>query len=730
MKKTIALCILGLFIVSGIGAAAQSVGTTTRSTATVSFSQPTLTSDNTYVSVSLNEANAFLMKQGKPVLPSYTQTFTYPFGTTIKSVMVTPQDIHQEQLLSDLAPTPAIVGLDQPLTVASTDYGTDPYPATWFNYRVGCGLENGARRIIVDVDVYPIQYNPAENTISWAGQANIVVTYDEPSTPPNPSFLDSYKLVVIGPSTYSSQIAPLITHKTGMGVASKFVSITDITGSVYFPVAGRDLQEQIKYFIKNAIENWNIDEVLLVGGNSSIPARVTHVHIADDPDYGHELFSSDLYYADIYDSGSQFCSWDSNGNNVFGEYDWNGQTDTVDLHADVYIARIPASSTTQVTSVVNKIIGYEDTPGYQQSWFPNLALVGGDSFDDSPTNINEGEYANQKVADLLTGFIPTKLWVSNGKLTGYTPTGLQNIINTIEAGCGFMDFNGHGATSIWATHPHTDFGTWVPTPIRIPGGLHANDVQNFDNGNKLPIVTVEACDTARFGPDPNCFNWAFLYNANGGAIGTFGATGIGYSYIGTGVTQGLIGKMGLDTYKAYKTNGAKTFGEMWYRALERYITSGMAAEDYKTVEEWQPFGDPSMVIQEASNPPAKPTTPSGQASGKIGTSYTYTSSATDPDGDKVYLMFDWGDNTTSGWVGPYNSGATGTASHTWSKQGSFSVKVMAKDTHGKFSVWSNPLPIQMPLTNQYAFGHPLLQFLQWLVAQFPNAFQFLHALLG
>ena len=93
-------------------------------------------------------------------------------------------------------------------------------------------------------------------------------------------------------------------------------------------------------------------------------------------------------------------------------------------------------------------------------------------------------------------------------------------------------------------------------------------------------------------------------------------------------------------------------------------------------------------------------------------------------------MFDWGDNTTSGWVGPYTSGATGSASHTWTAQGSYSIKVLAKDTHGKFSVWSDPLPITMPLTNTYQMGHPLLQFLQWLVARFPNAFLLLHALLG
>lgn len=728
MKKAIVLCIIGLFIFAGLGAFAQNVGTTRLDKITVEFSQPTLTNNNNYVSVSLGEANAFLMKQGKPLLPIYTQTFTYPFGTKINSVTVTPSDVQQEPCVTNPAPTPLIAGMDQqPLTAASINYGTDPYPSTWFDYNLGCGLYDGALRIIVTVSIYPVQYHPVEQTIVWAHQADIVVSYDVPSSPPQTVGRNTYQLVVIGPSSFSSQIAPLITHKISHGVSAKFVSIEDITGGTYFPATGRDTAEQIKYFIKNAIENWSTGDVLLVGGSSLLPARETHVYIADDPDYGDEIFTSDLYYADIYDHNGQFCSWDSNNNNIFGEYDWNGQTDQVDLHPDVYLARIPATSSSQVTAVVNKIITYEDTPGYQQSWFPTLVLVGGDSFDDN-AGINEGEYANQAVANLMTGFSPVKLWVSNNMLTGYTPTGVTNIKNTIASGCGFVDFQGHGNTNIWATHPHQDFGTWVPTPT---GGIRSSDVSTLSNGNKLPILTVEACDTARFAVDANCFNWAFLYDASGGAIGTFGATGVGYSYTGTGVIQGLIGAMGLNVYKAYKTDGATSFGELWYRALQRYISSGLtSAEDYKTVEELQPFGDPTLVIGEKSNPPAKPTTPSGPASGKMGTAYTYTSSATDPDGDQVYLMFNWGDNTTSGWVGPYASGATGSATKTWTTQGTYQVKVLAKDTHGKISVWSDPLPVQMPLTNGYLPDQPLLHFLQWLLARFPNAFPLLHDLLG
>jgi hypothetical protein len=371
---------------------------------------------------------------------------------------------------------------------------------------------------------------------------------------------------------------------------------------------------------------------------------------------------------------------------------------------------------------VNKIITYENTPGYQQSWFTNLVVIGGDSFPDSGT-VNEGEFANQKVADLMTGFVADKEWVTNGKLTGWAPTGVANIKSATNNGCGFVDFSGHGNTGIWATHPHDDFGTWVPTPAM---GIKSSDIQTLSNGNKLPIVTVEACSTSKFASDTNCFNWAFLYNSNGGAIADFGCTGIGYSYIGSGVMTGLTGKMGLDTYKAYKTDQSQTFGEMWSRALNRYIKSGMDATDYKTVEEWQPFGDPTLAIGENSQPPVKPQAPSGPASGKTNTEYTYTSSTTDPESDQISYMFDWGDGSYSSWIGPLNSGATASGKKTYTVEGSYQIKVVAKDSHGKLSVWSDPLSISMP----YSYDQPLMHFLERLFEQFPNAFPLLRLLLG
>lgn len=94
--------------------------------------------------------------------------------------------------------------------------------------------------------------------------------------------------------------------------------------------------------------------------------------------------------------------------------------------------------------------------------------------------------------------------------------------------------------------------------------------------------------------------------------------------------------------------------------------------------------------------PRKPSTPDGTHSGEVRTKYTFSSSTTDPEGDQIYYLFDWGDNSDSGWIGPYKSGDEANASHSWIKKGSYNIKVKAKDIKGVESVWSNPLSVTMP----------------------------------
>jgi len=124
-----------------------------------------------------------------------------------------------------------------------------------------------------------------------------------------------------------------------------------------------------------------------------------------------------------------------------------------------------------------------------------------------------------------------------------------------------------------------------------------------------------------------------------------------------------------------------------------------------------------ITVNIENTKPNKPDKPAGETNGKKGVEYTYTTSATDPDGDQLRYQFDWGDDSISDWGGLYSSGATATASHTWEEKGSYEIKVRVKDPDGLISDWSDPLPISMPVNRQS--GGLFLLILERLLERFP-----------
>jgi len=78
--------------------------------------------------------------------------------------------------------------------------------------------------------------------------------------------------------------------------------------------------------------------------------------------------------------------------------------------------------------------------------------------------------------------------------------------------------------------------------------------------------------------------------------------------------------------------------------------------------------------------------------------YNYSFNATDPDGDNVSYFIDWGDGTSTGWIGPYESGIAIIVSHTWSAQGTYTVRAKAKDIHGAEGPWGT-LEVWIPRNN-------------------------------
>ena len=122
-----------------------------------------------------------------------------------------------------------------------------------------------------------------------------------------------------------------------------------------------------------------------------------------------------------------------------------------------------------------------------------------------------------------------------------------------------------------------------------------------------------------------------------------------------------------------------------------------------------------IKVAPANRPPSTPNTPQGETNVTPLKKYTYTTVSADPDGDEIYYMFDWGDGTTSGWLGPYKSGETVKVSHIWTKSGVYEIKVKAKDSKDAESEWSEPLQITVQSTLLEKIYNMLPEFLRNII---------------
>lgn len=147
-----------------------------------------------------------------------------------------------------------------------------------------------------------------------------------------------------------------------------------------------------------------------------------------------------------------------------------------------------------------------------------------------------------------------------------------------------------------------------------------------------------------------------------------------------------------------ETTDWSTFGESgfihtvehtWWQSGDQVIN--VVAEDVKGKKCWS---EPFEVFTNCA--PEIPQTPMGPSSGNPGKEYMFKTKTFDPDGNSLWYQWDWGDGTSSEWIGPLQSDVLCYKSHVWNLGGSYSVRVKAKDGLDFESEWSEPLVVAMP----------------------------------
>ncbi|MEF8880060.1 MAG: C25 family cysteine peptidase [Candidatus Thermoplasmatota archaeon] len=424
-----------------------------------------------------------------------------------------------------------------------------------------------------------------------------------------------YDLLVLTPKRFTKQLEPLVEHKNDIGVETKMVSLPVVYEEMFWQ--GRDKAEKIKYFIKKSHETWGVEYVLLVGGRKNqlpseswwMPVRYTHLsrHYDNLPE---GKFLTDLYFADLYDSENNFCSWDDDNDGVFGEWPINNSAvDTPDLYPDVYVGRLPCRNILDVKIAVDKIINYE-TNSFHNSNSDRILLIAGDTYINKTPDSIDGEAHTQEALKYMTGFEPVKIFASKGNLKWY------NMVKEINRGCDFVFFSGHGSPNSWGTHPPNNSEKWI-------GHLKLHHMPFLLNRQKLPIVvSASGCFNNMFNVSLTHSEWVYLFGIPSGvprcwgetlALKPFGGSiaviaSTGFSYESSDIDGDVGGCEWLDIhfFEEYNSSDNQILGECWGDTIKRFLQNFSIdwsdqsktgdALMAKNVEQWLLIGDPSLKI--------------------------------------------------------------------------------------------------------------------------------------
>jgi hypothetical protein len=620
MKKSLVGVIIAVIIISGYGAVASSFinQKMVEKTDAISFSSLQLFEEQDFTNIGLSEATSYLTTPGNYVLPVVTRVYMFPFLTKITNVAVSFSGTSEKTISKPLKLTPqAVADNTEGPTLVSLQSSSTSLEQT-YSYHIAAGRDGDNLATFVAIHLYPIQYLPSNNILQCAQNAKITITYLLPDSPSTSTF-EQYELVIIAPKSFSNALQPLVTHKISKGVTTKLVTRDDLDSGVYFPKEGRDSAEEMKYFIKNAFDQWGTKYVLLVGGRNGgitqekwwIPVRYSLIN-----DDGEGSYLTDLYFADLYDSDGNFSSWDSNNNGIFAEWT-HTQKDILDMYPEVYLGRLPCTSVTQVKTMVKKIITYETTT-YGSEWFKRFIGIAGDTYPDPNDPYYEGEMATNasfgQLQDL--GFTASFIWTSNGKFTGPDP-----VFAEISKGCGFVHFSGHGNPLVWSNHP--------PKNDTFVDGPNAFEMRKLSNKDQQPIVIVGGCHNAQFNTSlvniikgvledglyyfnstrpfgqfwyyqwiPRCWAWSMASQTKGGAIAVIANSGLGYGEPGEHTLTERGRHLEWLFFKAYH-DGKENLGETHGTDLILYMNEHPPMDDLvdcKIVQEWVLLGDPSLLI--------------------------------------------------------------------------------------------------------------------------------------
>lgn len=243
---------------------------------------------------------------------------------------------------------------------------------------------------------------------------------------------------------------------------------------------------------------------------------------------------------------------------------WFVTVSGADIIPDMLIGRLTARTPAQVDDIVNKIIGYEQSPP-DDTWNKTALLVADDDLADFETT-------SEELAGLLSDdFTANRVYVKD-----YPPGDPTTDISAyINSGSLLVNYTGHGNSLRW--------GSWSGGTI-----YESADITALQNTGKLPVLTTADCLNGFFNGTGSLLSVAetFLQLKDAGAVAVWAPTGLGYAS-GHRVLM-------AEFYKAMFQEQKYTLGAATTAA--KIAVAGQNSSWDEMIETFVFFGDPAMRL--------------------------------------------------------------------------------------------------------------------------------------
>jgi len=375
----------------------------------------------------------------------------------------------------------------------------------------------------------------------------LLVVPDTLSTFRTPSHAAQY--LIITANHLQPQAERLADYRRRTGLTVEVVTIEDVFDEfnygIYSPYAIRD-------FLEYVYHNWTVvpEFVLLLGsGSQQYYKTVADLNFETIPAYAYR--SRDFGYV-------ASDNWYASVTAVNGEYD---------KLPDYFIGRIPVQSGEAVQVVIDKIQQYEEFPNYGD-WRRRTLFVAGQ---ETGGYTYFQDYSNQLVEKQPGGVYSTKVYVSAPPSAPEYGT-TQRLLDIFDEGVRYAIYQGHGGGGIWSDR----------------GLLRYEDVPRMNNRQHLPIIVSLTCFTGIYdSPNFEPISVRFLTHERGGAVGTIGSSGFGYTNGNFGIASGL-------SYAMFQQHATR-FGEWLTLGMLYYYKHFFNSDQIQdSIHEYHLFGDPAL----------------------------------------------------------------------------------------------------------------------------------------